>query len=150
MYNVPENEIGAIIITAAIEVHRELGPGLLESVYEACLADELERRGLTVQKQLTIPVRYKGRVFDHGFRADLVVNNLVLVELKSVEEIGRAHRKQLQTYLRLSGYRLGYILNFGAPVLRDGIVRAVNKLPEGNEPNLCVSASLRDETIFSR
>lgn len=150
MYNVPENEIGAIIITAAIEVHRELGPGLLESVYEACLADELERRGLTVQKQLTIPVRYKGRVFDHGFRADLVVNNLLLVELKSVEEIGRAHRKQLQTYLRLSGYRLGYILNFGAPVLRDGIVRAVNKLPEGNEPNLCVSASLRDETIFSR
>lgn len=127
---VVENEIGSAVIAAAIDVHRALGPGLLESVYEACLADELERRTLSAIRQQIIPIHYKGRDFDHGFKADIVVNNLVLIELKSVVEINPVHRKQIQTYLKLSGYRLGYILNFGAATLKDGIVRVVNNLPE--------------------
>ena len=125
-----ENELGTRIIEAAIEVHRELGPGLLESVYEGALLHELRLFGLAVSPQVPVEIRYKGLVFEQGFRADLIVENLVVVELKSVEQISAAHRKQLQTYLRLTGLRLGYLLNFGAAVLKDGIVRAVNKLPE--------------------
>jgi GxxExxY protein len=127
-----ENPIGTILINAAIEVHRQLGPGLLESVYETVLAYELTARGLRVERQLPIPIVYKGLRFDEGFRADLVVNELVIVELKSVETLGPAHRKQLQTYLRLTGLKLGYLLNFGAPLMKDGIVRAVNGLEENS------------------
>jgi GxxExxY protein len=123
-----ENQIGTIVIDSAIEVHRELGPGLLESIYEAALAYELTERGLRVDRQLPLPVRYKGLEFDEGFRADIVVENLVILELKSVEKINNAFRKQIQTYLKLSDKKLGYLLNFGEALMKDGIVRAVNHL----------------------
>jgi len=125
-----ENDIGSIIIEAAIAVHRELGPGLLEIVYETILARELETRGLTVRRQLPIPIRYRGMEFEEGFRADLVVNDKVIIELKSIEKVTAAHRKQIQTYLRLTGLKLGYLLNFGEALLKDGITRAVNGLEE--------------------
>lgn len=128
-----ENAIGTVVIGAAIRVHEILGPGLLESVYEAALAYELEEAGLTVRRQAPVPVLYRGLELDQGFRADLIVNDKVLLELKSVETITLAHRKQIQTYINLLGYRLGYLLNFGEAVLKRGIVRCVNRLPEQSE-----------------
>lgn len=125
-----ENEIGTLIINAAIAVHRELGPGLLEAVYEAVLARELTERGLKVVRQVPIPITYKGMEFDEGFRADLIVEDKVIVELKSVECVKAAHRKQVQTYLKLTGCKLGYLLNFGADVMKNGITRCVNRLEE--------------------
>jgi len=125
-----ENEIGMICITAAIDVHRHLGSGLFESVYEIILAHELEQRGLKVERQLPISIVYKGITFDEAFRADLVVADKVIIELKSVTQISRAHRKQIQTYLRLTGLKLGYLFNFGAALMKEGIVRAVNGLEE--------------------
>lgn len=125
-----ENQIGESIIAAGIHVHRTLGPGLLESVYEAVLAYELKKRGFNVRRQVPVPIHYEELDFDEGFRADLIVNDRVIVELKSVAQLNRAHRKQIQTYLRLAHVRLGYLLNFGEELLRDGIVRAVNGLPD--------------------
>ena len=125
-----ENEIGTICIEAAIQVHRELGPGLLESVYEIVLAHELTQRGLHVERQVPITIAYKGMVFEESFRADLLVAGKVIIELKSVEMVSRAHRKQIQTYWRLTGMKLGYLLNFGEALMKDGIVRAVNGLEE--------------------
>ncbi len=125
-----ENEISKIIVQAALDLHRELGPGLLESVYEALLADLLSERGLSVERQRPIPIVFRGKRFDEGFRADLVVENLVLVELKSIETLARVHRKQVLTYLRLSNLKLGLLINFGGEVLRGNIERLVNKLDE--------------------
>ena len=123
-----ENEIGAVIVDTAVEVHRRLGPGLLESVYEAVVAYELAAKSLAVQRQVPVRIEYKGLEFDEAFRADLVVESRVIVELKSVEVVSNAHRKQIQTYLRLTGMKLGYLLNFGAALMKDGIVRTVNGL----------------------
>jgi GxxExxY protein len=125
-----ENEIGTILVGTAIDVHRELGPGLLESVYEVVLEHELKQRGLTVKRQVPISIVYKGIAFAEAFRADLLVADKVIVELKSVEQISKAHRKQIQTYLCLTGLKLGYIFNFGAALMKEGIVRAVNGLEE--------------------
>ena len=125
-----ENEIGTIVIDAAIHVHRELGPGLLETVYEVVLAHELRERGLTVERQVPMPIKYKELRFDEGFRADIVVEGRVILELKSVEKVAPAHKKQIQTYLRLTGCKLGYLLNFGEELMRDGITRSVNRLEE--------------------
>jgi GxxExxY protein len=125
-----ENKIGDIIIPTALSIHRELGPGLLESVYEAILCDELRRANLDVQCQVAVPITYKNRHFREAFRADLIVENLVLIELKSVEALNKAHQKQLFTYMKLMHVRLGYLLNFGAPLLRDGISRIVNGLDD--------------------
>lgn len=127
-----ENEIGALVVDAAIAVHRKLGPGLLESVYESVLAHELRKRGLTVERQVPVEVRYDDLVFEEGFRADIIVNGLVILELKSVEQISRAHQKQLTTYLKLTGKKLGYLLNFGAATMKEGIQRVVNGLNEGS------------------
>ena len=125
-----ENEIGRIVISRAIRLHRDLGPGLLESVYEIfLLADELKRHGLIVAQQAPVPFEYNGRRFEPGFRADILVDNKVILELKSVEAVSSAHKKQLLNYLRLSGLRLGFLLNFGATMLKDGITRTVNGLP---------------------
>jgi GxxExxY protein len=129
-----ENEIGTLVLSAAIEVHRELGPGLLESVYEVVLARELSSRGLVVERQVSVPIVFKGLRFDEGFRADLIVEGKVLIELKSVERVTPAHKKQVQTYLRLTGIKLGYLLNFGEAVLKDGITRCVNRLDEEGLP----------------
>ncbi len=126
-----ENDLGRTILDAAFHVHRSLGPGLLESVYETVLAYELQKRGLAVRRQVPVPIVYEGITFDEGFRADLIVADKVIIELKSVTQITPAHRKQIQTYLRLSGQKLGYLINFGEALLRDGIVRAVNGLEEG-------------------
>jgi len=123
-----ENEIGTRILEAAITVHRELGPGLLESVYEVTLARELYDLGLKVERQVQVPIVYKNIKFEEGFRADIIVENQVLLELKSVEAVTQAHKKQVQTYLKLTGLKLGYLLNFGDSVLKNGITRCVNGL----------------------
>lgn len=125
-----ENEVGTRIIEAAIAVHRELGPGLLETVYEAVLARELEERGVHTARQVAVPIIYKDLRFEEGFRADLIVEGIVLVELKSVERVTAAHKKQVQTYLRLTGLKLGYLMNFGEAILKAGITRCVNGLEE--------------------
>jgi len=125
-----ENEIGTIIVDAAVEVHRVIGPGLLESVYEAALAYELLTRGVRVERQVPIPIKFKGVRFDEGFKADLFVEDRVIVELKSAERIAASHRKQIQTYIRLAERKLGYLLNFGEALMKNGIVRAVNGLKE--------------------
>jgi GxxExxY protein len=125
-----ENDLGTKILEAAISIHRELGPGLLESVYEVILCRELKEFGLNVERQVAIPITYRGTRFDEGFRADLIVERRVLLEIKSVERVIPSHKKQVQTYLRLTGIRLGYLLNFGESVLRDGITRCVNQLHE--------------------
>jgi GxxExxY protein len=129
-----ENEIGTRMLEAAINVHRELGPGLLETVYEVILARELSDHGLLVERQVPVPIIYKGIRFEEGFRADIIVEKKVLLELKSVERISPAHKKQVQTYLRLTGLKLGYLLNFGESVLKSGITRCVNGLEEENFP----------------
>ena len=125
-----ENEIGTIIVDAAIAIHRELGPGLLESVYEIVLAYELSQRGIRVSRQLPISIRYKDMTFAEAFRADLVVEERVIVELKSVEQVSEAHKKQVQTYLRLTGCKLGFLLNFGEALMKRGITRVVNGLKD--------------------
>jgi GxxExxY protein len=112
------------------KVHCALGPGLLESVYEVVLAKELAKRGLSVLRQQPITIIYEDLVFDEGFRADLIVENCVIVELKSVETVAPVHRKQLLTYLRLTDMRLGLLINFNAPLIKDGIIRVVNNLSE--------------------
>lgn len=121
-----ENEIGTIVVSEAIDLHRALGPGLLESVYEAILARRLADHGLEVQRQVSVPIVFEGEHFEEGFRADLVVDKMVLLELKSVEKIHNVHKKQLLTYLKLTGIKLGYLLNFGESLMKDGIVRTIN------------------------
>jgi GxxExxY protein len=123
-----ENEIGTEIVGAAITIHRELGPGLMETVYEVVLAHELKERGLQVERQVSVPVEYRGMKFDQGFRADLIIDDRVLIELKSIKKLTAAHRKQIQTYLRLTNMKLGYLLNFGEALMKNGVVRAVNGL----------------------
>ncbi len=118
-------EITQVILGAAIEVHKTLGPGLLESVYEVCLCHELDLRGLHYVCQVDLPVTYKGRELDCGYRLDMVVEDAVILELKSVEKLLPIHEAQLLTYLRLSGKTVGVLINFNVPVLKQGIVRRV-------------------------
>ena len=121
------NVISAQVINAAITVHRELGPGLLESVYQSCLLMELKCQGARVEAELALPVRYRGQiVHNEGLRLDLLVENEIIVELKSVEKIKPIHFKQLLTYLRLTGKSLGLLINFNEILLKDGIRRVVN------------------------
>lgn len=121
-----ENDIGSVIVDCAVALHQDLGPGLLESVYEVTLARTLERRGLRVERQVAVAIEYAGEKFPEAFRADLMVEGKVLLELKSVERPTPAHKKQLLTYLRLIGLKLGYLLNFGEALMRDGITRTIN------------------------
>ncbi len=125
-----ENEIATQIVDAAYKVHTTLGPGLFEIVYEVSLSHELTKRGLSAVRQQAVPVRYESIQFEEGFRADLIVEDKVIVEIKSVEAVAPAHKKQLLTYLRLTGKRLGLLINFGAELIKNGITRVVNKLPE--------------------
>ena len=125
-----ENEIAKIIVDAAIKVHRALGPGLLESVYDIVLVHELAKRGLKVERRVPIPIEYDGLKFQEGFRADIVVEEKIIVELKSVENIQPVHKKQLLTYLRLTDIRLGLLINFSSALLKDGLSRVVNNLKE--------------------
>jgi len=125
-----ENEIAKMIVNAAYKIHTALGPGLLESVYEVVLAHELKKLGLNVSRQQSIPITYEDLKFEEGFRADIIVEDKVIIELKSVEEIAKVHHKQLLTYLRLADKRLGLLINFGAALIKDGLFRIVNKLEE--------------------
>jgi GxxExxY protein len=123
-----ENEIAAQIVDAAYKIHTRLGPGLLESVYEVVLAHELKKRGLRVVRQVPIPIIYDDIKFDEGFRADLIVEGKVIVELKSVEALLPVHKKQVLTHLRLANLKLGLLINFGEALIKDGISRIVNGL----------------------
>jgi GxxExxY protein len=120
------NEVSGQVIGAAIEVHRELGPGLLESAYEACLVHELRQRGIQVEQQVPQPVFYKGLQLECGYRLDLLVENRVIVELKAVEALAPIHEAQLLTYLKLRKLRLGLLINFNVPILKNGIKRLLN------------------------
>ncbi|MBW2596788.1 MAG: GxxExxY protein [Deltaproteobacteria bacterium] len=124
------NKLSSKIIGVAIEVHKVLGPGLLESAYEECICYELNLRGFSLERQKPLAVRYKGIKLDCGYRLDVVVENAIILELKSCERIEPIHKAQLLTYLKLSGLHLGLVLNFNVPVMRDGIVRIVNELDE--------------------
>ena len=124
------NQLSSKIIGAAIEVHKTLGPGLLESAYEECLCHELSIQGLLFEKQKPLSLDYKGKKLDCGYRLDIVVEKEVIIELKSCEKIEPIHKAQLLTYLKLSGLNLGLILNFNVPLMRDGIVRIVNEFSE--------------------
>ena len=123
-----ENDIGDSIIASAMKVHTAVGPGLLESAYETCLLYELEKLRLPVQRQVLIPLHYEDLTIDNGYRIDLLVGDRVVVELKALETILPVHRAQLLSYLRLGGFKLGYLLNFNVGRMRDGIVRLVNGL----------------------
>jgi len=123
-----EEELASIIVDTALEVHSELGPGLLESVYEIVLAEALIERGLGVERQVDVPITYRGKVFLAGFRADLLIDGKICIEVKSIETLAPIHGKQVLTYLRLLDYRLGLLINFGAPLLKDGLKRIVNGL----------------------
>lgn len=125
-----ENELAKIVVDACYRIHTGLGPGLLESVYEAVLAKELEKRGLRVQRQQPVPIIWEDMTFDEGFRADLIIEDKLIIELKSVERLAPVHSKQLLTYLRLTNKRLGLLVNFGEALIKDGIKRVVNGLPD--------------------
>ena len=123
-----ENELSNIIIGFAIEVHNQLGPGLLESAYQECLCYELMNAGLDVKKEISLPIFYKGITLDHGYRIDLLVNNKVVIELKTVEQFTDVHFAQVLTYLKLGNYKLGLLLNFHVSSLKHGIKRVANQL----------------------
>lgn len=124
------NQITQTIIGAAIEVHRALGPGLLESAYESCLAFELAQHGLKVEQQKPLPIVYREVQLDCGYRLDLLIENQVIVEIKSVDSLPPIHKAQLLSYLKLSGCHVGLLINFNVQVLKDGVVRVVNNFPE--------------------
>ena len=125
-----ENPIATDVVDAAVHIHQTLGPGLFESVYTRVLAYELRKRKHRVETEVPIPIVYDGHVINDAFRADLIVEDCVILELKSVDHISPVHRKQLLTYLKLADKRLGLLLNFGAARMKDGVVRLVNGLPE--------------------
>ena len=119
------NQITGRIVNAADAVHSQLGPGLLESVYEKCLAHAMRRRGLVVQRQLLLPIEFEGLILPSALRLDMLVNDSVIVEVKAVEIVLPVHKAQLMTYLKLSGHKVGLLLNFNVPLIKSGIIRAV-------------------------
>ena len=121
-----ENEIGTIVVDCAVKLHVDLGPGLLESVYETLLTHRLKQHGLKVERQVRVPISYDGIQFDEGFRADMIIDSKVLLELKSTEQTTNAHKKQVLTYLKLTGIKLGYLLNFGEALMKNGTHRILN------------------------
>jgi GxxExxY protein len=126
--DIPENRIGTAIVASAMTVHSALGPGLLERTYELCLAHELSKRALRARRQLPLPLRYSDLFVEDAYKIDVLVDDLVVIEVKAVEAILPVHRAQLMSYLRLGGYKLGYLLNFNVAHMRDGIVRRANGL----------------------
>jgi GxxExxY protein len=130
LLSMTENEVSRQIVDSAYRIHVALGPGLLESVYDELLAQELRKRGFNVVRQQEIPVIYEGTRIETGFRADFIVEDLVIVEVKSIAEISPVHKKQLRTYLRLSEKRLGLLINFNVYLIKDGITRVVNGLED--------------------
>lgn len=129
-----ENDVAKIVVDVAFHIHKKLGPGLLESVYEAIMVHELRKRRLRVQSQVPMPVEWDGVVLEIGFRADLIVEDCLIVELKSVEATKPVFKKTLLTYLRIADRRLGLLINFGAELIKNGISRVVNNLEEAPRP----------------
>jgi GxxExxY protein len=125
-----ENELARIVVDVAYKIHTRLGPGLLESVYQAIMLHELRKRGLYAEYEVGVPVEWDDVHLDIGFRADIIVERKLIVELKSVEQVAPVHKKQLLTYLRLTGCRLGLLINFNTALIKDGIARVVNNLPD--------------------
>lgn len=123
-----ENEISAIVVDTCYKIHVKLGPGLLESVYEAILHHELTKRGLSVERQKPLPVLWDGIKLDIGFRSDLIINNKVILEIKSIEQITDIHAKQVLTYLKITKMKLGLLINFNVPIIKFGIKRVVSNL----------------------
>ena len=135
-----ETEIGSKIVKSSVHIHRSLGPGLLESVYESILCKQLIKEGLFVERQKSIPVVFENEKYDEGFRADLIIENSVIIELKSVENIVPVHKKQLLTYLKLLDLRVGYLLNFGEELMKSGITRIINGQLQTQNPNSLTDA----------
>jgi len=133
------DDITGAIVDASMKIHMDLGPGLLESVYEVVLANSLQKRGFNVERQKAIRFEYDGVLFEEGFRADLVVEGQVIVELKSVEKLAPVHSKQLLTYMRLMNLPVGLLINFGAATLKEGLHRVVNNLSSTASPHLRVN-----------
>ena len=127
------NQITEAVISAAVDVHRTLGPGLLESAYEACLAFELAERGLKIEQQKPLPIVYREVKLDCGYRLDILVEEAVIVEVKSIDQLAPIHKAQLLSYLKLSGCKVGLLINFNVKVLKDGVVRMVNDFPDAPE-----------------
>jgi GxxExxY protein len=125
-----ENELARIVVDVCLRIHRKLGPGLLESAYAAVLAHELRKTGLSVERQVPLPLCWDGTLIDDCYSADMIIEDKLLLELKSVEKLNPVHMKQVITYLRVSGLKLGLLINFGAELIRDGIVRIVDGLEE--------------------
>ncbi len=144
------DEITGTIVDVAVRLHMELGPGLLESVYEMVLARSLEKRGFQVERQKPIEFEYDGLVFAEAFRIDLLVEGCVVVELKSIEKLAPVHTKQLFTYLRLMNLHVGFLLNFGAATLKEGLHRVVNNLPLSASPSLRVNQSPQKSSASPR
>ena len=128
--NFTENRIATIVVDAAYRIHKQLGSGLLESVYQKILKGELDRLGLSVESEVILPVKFNGNLVDAGYRADIIVEKKVLIELKAVQKLMITHKQQLLTYLKLSDIKLGLLINFGSPLIKDGIKRVVNGLKE--------------------
>jgi len=136
------DEVTGAIVDAAMKIHIDLGPGLLESVYEMVLANALQKRGFQVERQKAIRFEYDGILFDEGFRADLLIEGQVIVELKSVEKLAPVHSKQLLTYMRLMNLPVGFLINFGAATLKEGLHRVVNNLPSSASQCLRVNQTV--------
>jgi GxxExxY protein len=125
-----ENEIATIVVDAALKIHKQFGAGLLESVYHKVLVIELENRGLSVESEVPMPVIFEGNLVDSGYRADIIIEKKVILELKAIQRNNFIHKKQLLSYLKLSNLKLGLLINFGLPLIKDGITRVVNGLEE--------------------
>ena len=125
-----ENELAAIVVDTSVHIHQRLGPGLFESVYEAILAYELGSHGILVERQVPIPLTWNGMLIENSFRADMIVEKKLILELKSIERLMPVHKKQVITYLRITGLKLGLLLNFGTDLMKNGIVRLVNRIEE--------------------
>lgn len=140
------DDLTAEVIDACVQIHRELGPGLLESVYELVLAGELERRGLSVNRQVPVDVEFKGQRYAAAFRIDLLVENRLVLEIKSVEQLSKAHAKQLLTYLRLTEQPVGLLLNFAGATMKEGIRRIVNEYRQPQEPSASPRLRVKQQT----
>ena len=143
-------EVARTIIDAAVKVHKSLGPGLLESAYQKCLAYELNKRSLRVDCEVTLPVHYDGIEIDAGYRVDMIVENCIMIENKTVDQLAPIHEAQLLTYLKLGGYRLGFLLNWNSTLIKYGIKRIVNNLPEPDQRANAMKGSTKETSRSSR
>lgn len=150
MDNKNVENLSSVIVDVAFRLHRDLGPGLLESVYEAVLAKLIQDRGLAVSRQVIVPINFAGLAIDEGFRADLIVENVLVIELKSVEALAPVHHKQLLTYLRLMHQPVGLLINFGANTFKEGVKRIVNNHRDTTSSRLQIHTASREDAKFAK